>query len=91
MLNVIEKRRDTQIAGENGDGIAFMGELAGDGAAEVWSDADNGGDAAGGGGACHAAHLSSGGLPRLRNLMGGTRSVVVGLRLCLLFEKHNFL
>lgn len=68
-----------------------MGELAGDGAAEVWSDADNGGDAAGGGGACHAAHLSSGGLPRLRNLMGGTRSVVVGLRLCLLFEKHNFL
>ena len=39
----------TQVTGEDGDGVAFMSELAGNGSAKLWANAYNGCDASTGG------------------------------------------
>ena len=43
----------TKVPREDGHSVAFLSELAGDGAAEIGANADNGGDSLREGGACH--------------------------------------
>lgn len=56
---VREFRQSVEITGKDGHRVAFVGELPGDGAAQIRSDADNGSDTPAGTGAWNVAHHSS--------------------------------
>lgn len=56
---VREFRQSVKITGKDGHRVAFVGELPGDGEAQIRPDADNGRDAPAGTGAWHVAHHSS--------------------------------